>query len=109
MPDGAPRFVEQSHGQGAGWLGLPYEPMRINADASKPGYQVADFALHADVPRERTDRRWALLHDLDRQVRTLAATVYHRLGVDPRTKLTERLGRPLDQFNPVASGGRSAV
>ena len=69
--DGAPRFVEQSHGQGAGWLGLPYEPMRIDADASKPGYHVADLALHADVPRERADRRRALLRDLDRQVHAL--------------------------------------
>jgi uncharacterized protein (DUF1501 family) len=68
VPDGAPRFVEQSHGQGAGWLGLPYEPMRIDADASLPGYQVADFALHADVPRERVNRRQVLLRDLDRQV-----------------------------------------
>jgi uncharacterized protein (DUF1501 family) len=71
VPDGAPRFVEQSHGQGAGWLGPPYEPMRIDADASAAGYHVADFALHADVPRERTDRRRTLLRDLDRQVRAL--------------------------------------
>jgi uncharacterized protein (DUF1501 family) len=71
VPDGAPRFVEESHGQGAGWLGLPYEPMRIDADASEPGYHVADVALHADVPRERADRRRALLRDLDRQARAL--------------------------------------
>jgi uncharacterized protein (DUF1501 family) len=71
VPDGAPRFVEESHGQGAGWLGLPYEPMRIDADASKPGYQIADFTLRADVPRERSNRRQALLRDLDRQVQSL--------------------------------------
>ena len=71
VPNGAPRFVEESHGQGAGWLGPAYEPMRIDADASKPGYRVADFALHADVPRERTNRRRALLRDLDQQVRSL--------------------------------------
>ncbi len=70
-PDGAPRFVEQSHGQGAGWLGPMYEPMRIDADASKPDYRVGDFELHADVPVQRTDRRRALLRDLDRQVREL--------------------------------------
>src|SRR5262245_62038075 len=45
VPDGAPRFVEQSHGQGAGWLGGAYNPLRIDADASKPDYHVADFAL----------------------------------------------------------------
>jgi hypothetical protein len=71
VPNGAPRFVEESHGQGAGWLGNPYEPMRIDADASKPGYRVGDFNLHADVPLERTRRRQALLRRLDRQKRRL--------------------------------------
>jgi hypothetical protein len=71
VPDGAPRFVEESHGQGAGWLGPLYEPMRIDADASKPDYHVADFSLHADVPLQRTERRRALLRNLDRQVRRL--------------------------------------
>jgi uncharacterized protein (DUF1501 family) len=71
VPNGAPRFVEESHGQGAGWLGPVYEPMRIDEDASKPGYRVAEFSLHADVPLERTRRRQALLRDLDRQLQGL--------------------------------------
>ncbi len=71
VPNGAPRFVEESHGQGAGWLGPLFDPMRIDADASKPDYQVADFSLRADVPSERTHRRQALLRDLDRQLRRL--------------------------------------
>jgi uncharacterized protein (DUF1501 family) len=71
VPNGAPRFVEESHGQGAGWLGPLYEPMRIDADASKPDYHVADFSLHVDVPLPRTERRRALLRDLDLQVRKL--------------------------------------
>jgi hypothetical protein len=69
VPDGAPRFVEESHGQGAGWLGPMYEPMRIDADASKPDYRVGEFSLHADVPLGRTERRRRLLHDLERQQR----------------------------------------
>jgi hypothetical protein len=73
VPDGAPRFVEESHGQGAGWLGPVYEPLRIDADASRPDYRVADFSLHADVPLARTHRRQALLRDLDGQVRRLEA------------------------------------
>jgi hypothetical protein len=72
VPDGAPRFVEESHGQGAGWLGPLFEPMRIDADASKPEYRVGEFSLHAEVPVERTQRRQALLRDLDRQVRDMA-------------------------------------
>jgi hypothetical protein len=71
VPNGAPRFVEESHGQGAGWLGNLREPLRIDEDASKPDYHVADFNLHADVPRERTNRRQALLRSLDGQGRRL--------------------------------------
>lgn len=73
VPDGAPRFVEESHGQGAGWLGPLYEPLRIDADASKPDYRVADFALRADLPAERAGRRRALLRDLEGQQRHLEA------------------------------------
>ncbi len=71
VPDGAPRFVESSHGQGAGWLGPHWEPLRIDADASKPDYRVGDFELRADVPLERTDRRRALLRQIDGQLRGL--------------------------------------
>jgi hypothetical protein len=71
VPNGAPRFVESSHGKGAGWLGARYNPLQINADASKLDYRVADFNLHAEVPLERTRRRRALLHHLDRQIRGL--------------------------------------
>ncbi len=38
VPNGSPRFVEQSHGQGAGWLGPQYDPLRIDDDASRPDY-----------------------------------------------------------------------
>lgn len=71
VPNGAPRFVEESHGQGAGWLGPQYDPFRIDADASLPEYRVADFELRAEVPLERVNRRQALLHDVERQVREL--------------------------------------
>lgn len=74
VPNGAPRFVEQSRGRGAGLLGSPFEPFRIDADASLPDYAVADFSLRADVPRERADRRQELLHQLDRQTRLLEQT-----------------------------------
>jgi hypothetical protein len=71
VPNGAPRFVEESHGQGAGWLGAVYEPMRIDADPSKAGYQVADFDLRAELPLSRTRRRQELLRGLGRQVGAL--------------------------------------
>ena len=71
VPKGAPRFVEASHGKGAGWLGPVFNPLQINADASRPDYRVADFNLHAEVPLARIDRRRALLSDLERQIRGL--------------------------------------
>jgi hypothetical protein len=71
VPNGAPRFVESSHGKGAGWLGPGFNPLQINADASKPDYRVADFNLHAESPPERTQRRQALLKGLESQVRGL--------------------------------------
>jgi uncharacterized protein (DUF1501 family) len=71
VPDGAPRFVEESHGQDAGFLGPVHHPFRINADASKPDYRVGDFSLRADVSATRADDRRLLLRDLDRQRRGL--------------------------------------
>lgn len=70
VPNGAPRFVESSHGQGAGWLGPLFQPMRIDADASRPDYRVGDFDLRAELPPERTTDRQILRKMLDESVRT---------------------------------------
>jgi hypothetical protein len=72
VPNGAPRFVEQSHGQGAGWLGPLHEPLRIDADASRPDYRVGELSLRAEVPLARSRRRRELLDRLDAQRRRLA-------------------------------------
>jgi hypothetical protein len=71
VPSGAPRFVEESHGKGGGWLGPSYGPLQINADPSRADYRVGAFDLRADVPLERTLGRRALLQELDQQVRQL--------------------------------------
>jgi Protein of unknown function (DUF1501) len=73
VPEGAPRFVEQSHGRGAGMLGPRHAPLRIDADPNRPDYRVADFSLQVDVPAPRVDQRQALLRQLDGQRRALAA------------------------------------
>src|SRR5262249_26311160 len=70
-PNGAPRCVEQSHGRGAGGRGPLHEPLRIDADASQPGYRVGELSLRADVPRSRTRRRQELLGQIDAQRRQL--------------------------------------
>jgi hypothetical protein len=71
VPNGAPRFVEQTHGQGAGWLGPVYNPMRIDADASLPSYNVGDFNLRAELTPLRAGGRRELLRSLEAQVRAL--------------------------------------
>ncbi|MGE3804668.1 MAG: DUF1501 domain-containing protein [Gemmataceae bacterium] len=71
VPNGAPRFVEQSRGRGAGWLGPQFDPMRIDANANLPDYQVGDFSLRAEVPQARLNRRQELLTKLDSQRRGL--------------------------------------
>jgi len=68
-PGGAPRFVESSHGQGAGMLGPVFNPMRIDADASLPDYRVGEFEPAAETAGERVDGRHGLLKGLDGQAR----------------------------------------
>jgi uncharacterized protein (DUF1501 family) len=68
LENDVPRFVEQSHGQFAGWLGPTYDPLTIDADPSKADYRVGDFELPADVPAGRLDERKSLLTTLESQL-----------------------------------------
>jgi hypothetical protein len=88
-PDNAPRFVEETHGQGAGCLGPLYQPMRIDADASKPGFRVGEFDLPTDLSRDRANDRRALLNSFDQQIRRMesslelqAAKAHHERAFD---------------------------
>lgn len=65
LDNDVPRFVEQSHGQFAGWLGSAYDPLSIDADPSRADYRVGEFELPKDVLAARLDERHALLHSLD--------------------------------------------
>jgi hypothetical protein len=69
LPGDPPRFVEQSQGQFAGWLGSAHNPLTIDEDPNTDGYHVADFALQADVSTRRLDERSALLASLDAEAR----------------------------------------
>ena len=69
VPDGAPRFVEESHGQGAGILGPVHNPMRIDADGAKPGYRVGEFEPRTDVTTDQLRDREGLLRALDARAR----------------------------------------
>ncbi|HEY4309813.1 MAG TPA: DUF1501 domain-containing protein [Pirellulales bacterium] len=64
-----PRFVEQSHGQFAGWLGQTYDPLTIDADPSRAGYRVGDFELPPEISVSRFDERRRLLGELNQTLR----------------------------------------
>jgi hypothetical protein len=70
VPNGAPRFVEESHGQGAGLLGPLFNPLRIDADASKPDYRVGEFTPRAELDPGRARERQALLRSFDGRSRS---------------------------------------
>ncbi len=68
VPGDVPRFVEESQGQYAGWLGPVYDPLTIDADPNRDDYQVAELAPHPDLPAERMTARRELLQQLDRRL-----------------------------------------
>jgi hypothetical protein len=69
IPGGAPRFVESSAGQGAGWLGPALNPFTIDHDPSRPDYHVGEFRLPDDVSFHRLDGRRRLLNLVEEQAR----------------------------------------
>ncbi len=74
IPDGAPRFVESSHGQGSGWLGPALNPFTIDHDPNRPDYSVGDFRLPEDVGTGRLSDRRKLLRAVDVQAKALEAS-----------------------------------
>lgn len=60
-----PRFVEQSHGQFAGWLGPQWDPLTIDANPALPGYRVGDFELPQDISVRRLSDRRELLDKIE--------------------------------------------
>ena len=64
LPGDVPRFVEESRGQWAGWLGQSFDPLTIDDDPNQPGYRVGDFALPAEMTHQRLEGRRQLLADL---------------------------------------------
>ena len=74
VPDGAPRFVEQSHGQSAGWLGPALNPLTIDLDPNRPEYRdahAAAFRLPDDLVAGRLDDRRKLLKTVETQARAM--------------------------------------
>jgi Protein of unknown function (DUF1501) len=72
-PQGAPRFVESSHGQTAGWLGPVLNPLTIDEDPNTAAYQarVAALRLPDNLAPDRFADRQRLLKTVDDQARAL--------------------------------------
>lgn len=95
--DGAPRFVEQSHGQGAGWLGPALDPFSLDQDLNRQTAASAGaFHLPDDLAPGRFDARRRLLESVQRQADAWAKAAdanalgqhherAHRLLADPKT------------------------
>jgi hypothetical protein len=71
LENDVPRFVEQSQGQFAGWLGQNFDPLTIDADPATPEYRVGDFVPQPELSASRLDDRQALLSQIDRRRRRL--------------------------------------
>jgi hypothetical protein len=75
VPDGAPRFVESSHGQGAGWLGPLLNPLTLDDDPNRSGFRpdatLGVISLPDRLTLDRLENRRRLLQAVDAQVRGL--------------------------------------
>jgi hypothetical protein len=70
LDNDVPRFVEESHGQTAGWLGPALDPLSIDANPNESNYRVGNFDLPAEITLDRLDDRRTLLADINRQLRS---------------------------------------
>ncbi|HEY1598056.1 MAG TPA: DUF1501 domain-containing protein [Pirellulales bacterium] len=70
LENDVPRFVEQCHGQFAGWLGQAYDPLTIDADPSRDGYHVGDFKLPPEISVARMDERRKLHREFNASLRS---------------------------------------
>jgi hypothetical protein len=64
VPGDCPRFVEQTHGQFAGWLGRDFDPLTIDDNPNTAEYHVGDFDLLPEISVRRLQERHGLLNDL---------------------------------------------
>lgn len=66
LDNDVPRFVEESHGQFAGWLGPVWDPLTIDANPAGKNYRVGDFDKLDGVNSPRLASRQSLLSGMDR-------------------------------------------
>lgn len=70
-----PRFVEESQGQFAGWLGAAYDPLTIDDNPHDADYRVAELSLQEGLDPARLHARLALRAGLNQRLPSAAAEV----------------------------------
>jgi len=55
-----PRFVEESQGQFAGWIGAAHDPLTIDDDPNRADYRVPGLTLNDGLNQQRLQQRLAL-------------------------------------------------
>jgi Protein of unknown function (DUF1501) len=98
LKNDVPRFVEQCHGQSAGWLGQALDPLSIDANPAEPDYRVGDLRLPPEISAERLDRRKALLSRLNAQNAL-------QLGDGPPSAMDRHVERAFDILNSASGAG----
>jgi len=68
LENDVPRFVEQSQGQFAGWLGPVHDPFTIDADPSRHDYGIGELKLLPELSVPRLQHRRDLLAQMDRKL-----------------------------------------
>ncbi len=65
LDNDVPRFVEQSQGQWAGWLGPQYDPLIIDALPGGDNWGMGELQIQPELPLKRLSQRRELLRRLD--------------------------------------------
>jgi hypothetical protein len=78
-----PRFVEESQGQFAGWLGPQFDPMTIDQNPDGEKYRIEGLELLSEISMDRLSERRKLAAALD-QVLKVESTSLHSFDINHR-------------------------
>lgn len=97
LENDVPRFVEQSQGQFAGWLGPLYNPFTLDQNPNSPDYKIGEFKLQPELSIPRLTQRRDLLEKLDVEFRNAAPNFEaidenHRRAFELLTSATKQSG-----------------
>jgi hypothetical protein len=65
----------RSNGGIAGFLGDQYNPFEVFDDPNGPGFRVRDLSLASQKDRDRLQRRYSMLHELDKYQQRVETTI----------------------------------